>query len=48
MLYLGVAAFAVSAWTLFVMWAMSAEKASSSGRLRSHFTNESVCCDGRC
>ena len=31
MLYLGVAAFAITAWTFFVMWAMSAEKAASTG-----------------
>jgi hypothetical protein len=32
-MYAGVAAFALTAWTFFVLWAMSAEKASSSGTL---------------
>jgi len=30
-LYLGVAVFAITAWSFFVLWAMSAEKAASSG-----------------
>lgn len=37
LLYFGVAGIAVSAWTLFVMWAMSAEKASSSGELLPYY-----------
>lgn len=32
-MYLGVAVSAISAWTFFVLWAMSAEKAASSGEV---------------